>query len=161
MSDRIFFHTEHRNLWDWMSEHPGCGKAGYPPFRIASSTCPTLPGGYSPAEYWKDSVIEYNSCYPCLATAKGGCQSCEHCPLSWQYTEVEKFAIAAYTGDSASNCAYIYRHWMHYTDQYRRLISSASWDTTARKNLLSREIKLLAERIRDMPIREDYDGLIV
>ena len=66
--ERVFLHTLHRKLWDWLSKHPGHMKNDWPE--------------------WANIPIGINSlCFACEYNDERECS--EYCPLVWPTEELE------------------------------------------------------------------------
>ena len=65
MSEKVFFHTAHKALWNWLSKHPGKNKNDWPGW-----------------EYNKGKVSRVrSSCFACEYVVNR--PDCAECPLDW------------------------------------------------------------------------------
>ena len=63
MCKRVFNHTLHKELWNWLSENPTKTKFDWPKWKKL-----------------RKKPIPTNYCFACEAAS---CKSCENCPLDW------------------------------------------------------------------------------
>ena len=109
MSERIFNHTAHKALWDWLSKNPKKNKHDWPGWRYN--------GG--------DLEVGINGCFACESTVCDGRIDCARCPLIWPK-------------GSDSDCEDdIYHDWRFAKEVGNYKVSA-----------------LLAEEIRDLPVRD-------
>lgn len=66
-----FNHTGHKELWDWLAEHPNKEKFDWPEW-LANGGCYTNPGAF---------------CFACGYANKKGRVCCGNCPLVWPNDE--------------------------------------------------------------------------
>lgn len=137
--------VKHRLMWDWLSKHPGCYKSDVPLI-----------------EKEKERYI-LNSCFLCAwATSKflekyevftiSDFTFCEFCPVRWPGCDIPPFCM--------SENAY-YLDWVTLTYNHR-------WDGDKyAKYLLGetesepdrfKQITALAEKIRDLPLKPQYEN---
>ena len=71
MSEKVFFHTAHKALWNWLSKHPEMDKEDWP-------------GWESNGGNVKDSGTDCIACDFALQVKEKG-QTCDFCPLCFPY----------------------------------------------------------------------------
>ena len=69
--DKVFNHTAHRELWDWLSKNPDVPKENWPKWEENGGEYQEETGHYCFACYYDDTECSFNSDIP------------NNCPLEW------------------------------------------------------------------------------